>query len=247
MSPRITLATAARVLRQLRHDPRTIALLLVVPVVLETLLRLVYDGKPAIFDRIGAPLLGIFPLITMFLVTSIATLRERTSGTLERLLTMPLAKLDLLLGYALAFGAFAVLQVAIATGVALTVLGLDVAGPGPGSSSCSRSPTRCWAPRWGCSSAPLPPASSRPSSSCQRSSCPSCCCAGCCCRASRCRRCCGGSPTCCRCRTPWTPCPGRVTITTGVPNAVLADLAIVPGCIVAALGLGAATLRRRTA
>jgi ABC-2 type transport system permease protein len=117
------------VLRQLRHDPRTIAPLLVVPVVLETLLRLVYDGKPAIFDRIGAPLLDIFPLITMFLVTSIATLRERTSGTLERLLTMPLAKLDLLLGYALAFGAFAVLQVAIATGVALTVLGLDVAGP----------------------------------------------------------------------------------------------------------------------
>lgn len=123
-----TLATTGRVLRQLRHDPRTIALLLVVPCLMLLLLRYVFDGSPRTFDNIGASLLGIFPLITMFLVTSIATLRERTSGTLERVLAMPLGKGDLIAGYALAFGALAVVQSALATGLAVWFLGLDVVG-----------------------------------------------------------------------------------------------------------------------
>ncbi|MDX3069012.1 ABC transporter permease [Streptomyces sp. ND04-05B] len=122
------MATAARVLRQLRHDPRTIALLLIVPVLMITLLRYVFDASPQTFDAIGASLLGIFPLITMFLVTSIATLRERTSGTLERLLAMPLGKGDLIAGYALAFGAVAVAQSVLATALSVWVLGLDVVG-----------------------------------------------------------------------------------------------------------------------
>ena len=64
----------------------------------------------------------------MFLVTSIATLRERTSGTLERLLSMPLHKADLILGYALAFGVLAVLQAAVATALAVGLLNLTLAG-----------------------------------------------------------------------------------------------------------------------
>jgi len=124
-----TLATTRRVLSQLRHDPRTIALLVVVPCLLLTLLRYMFDDQPLVFDRIGAALLGIFPLIVMFLVTSVAMLRERTTGTLERLLTMPLGKLDLLLGYALAFGLIALVQAALASGLMLSLLGLDVAGP----------------------------------------------------------------------------------------------------------------------
>ncbi|MBV2354586.1 ABC transporter permease [Streptomyces sp. J2-1] len=126
-SPTRTLATAARVLRQLRHDPRTIALMLLVPCAMLLLLRYVFDSDRA-FDTIGASLLGIFPLITMFLVTSIATLRERASGTLERLLALPLGKADLIAGYALAFGAVAVLQSTLATALAVWPLGLDVAG-----------------------------------------------------------------------------------------------------------------------
>ncbi|AJF65782.1 ABC transporter permease [Streptomyces vietnamensis] len=128
MNANRTLATAARVLRQLRHDPRSIALMLLVPCLMLVLLRYVFDGSPQTFDSIGASLLGIFPLITMFLVTSIATLRERTSGTLERLLAMPLGKADLIAGYALAFGLVAVLQSLLATGLALWFLGLDVIG-----------------------------------------------------------------------------------------------------------------------
>ncbi|MFJ4785341.1 ABC transporter permease [Streptomyces sp. NPDC088794] len=123
-----TFATATRVLRQLRHDPRTIAMLILIPCVMLFLLRYVFDGSPRTFDNIGASLLGIFPLITMFLVTSIATLRERTSGTLERLLAMPLGKADLIAGYALAFGALAIVQSALATGLAVWFLGLDVTG-----------------------------------------------------------------------------------------------------------------------
>ncbi|MEU4046733.1 ABC transporter permease [Streptomyces antibioticus] len=123
-----TTATAARVLRQLRHDPRTIALMILIPCVMLFLLRYVFDGNPRTFDNIGASLLGIFPLITMFLVTSIATLRERTSGTLERLLALPLGKGDLIAGYALAFGTLAIIQSALATGLAVWFLDLDVTG-----------------------------------------------------------------------------------------------------------------------
>ncbi|KUN26725.1 antibiotic ABC transporter permease [Streptomyces corchorusii] len=123
-----TAATAARVLRQLRHDPRTIALMVLIPCLMLILLRYVFDASPRTFDNIGASLLGIFPLITMFLVTSIATLRERTSGTLERLLALPLGKADLIAGYALAFGAVAIVQSALATGLAVWLLGLDVTG-----------------------------------------------------------------------------------------------------------------------
>ncbi|MGH3343717.1 MAG: ABC transporter permease [Carbonactinosporaceae bacterium] len=125
----ITLATAGRVLTQLRRDHRTLAMLLAVPCVLLTLLNWVFDDTPQVFDRIGAPLLGIFPFVMMFVITSVATLRERTSGTLERLLAMPMAKLDLLLGYAVAFGLVATVQAALAAGLALGLLGLDVAGP----------------------------------------------------------------------------------------------------------------------
>ena len=128
MTAAATLATAARVLRQLRRDPRTLALLMVVPNVLLILLRYVFDDATGAFDRVGGPLLALFPFVSLFLVTSVAMLRERSSGTLERLLAMPIGKADLLGGYALAFGLVAVVQTVIASAVALGPLDLDVAG-----------------------------------------------------------------------------------------------------------------------
>jgi ABC-2 type transport system permease protein len=104
-------------------------MLLVVPMMLLWLLDLVFDGQPGTFDRIGPALLALFPFVVMFLVTSVTTLRERTSGTLERLLSMPVGKLDLLLGYLLAFGLVAVVQALLASGLMLWLLDLDVAGP----------------------------------------------------------------------------------------------------------------------
>ena len=129
MTARVTLATAARVLRQLRRDRRTVALILVVPSLLMTLFRYVFDGSPETFDRVGAPMVGIFPLVIMFLITSIAMLRERTTGTLERLMSLPLAKFDLLAGYGLAFALVAAVQATVTSLVAFGLLGLDTRGP----------------------------------------------------------------------------------------------------------------------
>jgi len=128
VSGRVTLAVTLRVLAQLRRDPRTIVLIVGVPCLLETLLKELFRGGP-VFQHAGAPLLGLFPFVTMFLVTSITMLRERTSGTLERLMTMPLAKLDLLAGYGLAFALVAVVQATIVSLLAFGVLDLHVAGP----------------------------------------------------------------------------------------------------------------------
>lgn len=119
-----TLATARRVLWQIRRDPRTIALLLVVPVALLVLMRYVFDGQPSTFQAIGAPMCGLFPFIIMFLVTSIAMLRERTTGTLERLMSLPIAKVDLLVGYGIAFGLLAALQAVLVCLVGFLLLGL---------------------------------------------------------------------------------------------------------------------------
>ncbi|MEV8514709.1 ABC transporter permease [Dactylosporangium sp. NPDC051484] len=129
MSPRLTFGTAGRILRQLRHDRRTIALILVVPTVLLTLLRYLYDDNPQLFDRVGLIMLGVFPLVIMFLLTSVAMLRERTSGTLERLLTTPIGKVDILLGYGIAFAVAAAVQAVIVSTLAFWLLGLDTLGP----------------------------------------------------------------------------------------------------------------------
>ena len=124
-----TLAVAERVLAQLRRDPRTLVLIVGVPMLLETLLKELFAGRPEIFQHVGAPLLGMFPFVTMFLVTSVTMLRERTSGTLERLMASPLAKIDLLAGYGLAFAALAAVQAGAVSALAFGALGLDVSGP----------------------------------------------------------------------------------------------------------------------
>ncbi|MGN9907122.1 ABC transporter permease [Phytohabitans sp. LJ34] len=128
MSPRILGATITRILRQLLHDPRTIAMLVVVPALLLALLYFMFDDQPMIFDRIALIMLGVFPFVIMFLVTSIAMLRERTTGTLERLLTTPLGRLDLLFGYGIAFGIAAAVQASVAAGLAYWLFDLDTAG-----------------------------------------------------------------------------------------------------------------------
>jgi ABC-2 type transport system permease protein len=130
MTPRITLAVARRVLIQLRRDRRTSAMLLVLPCVIMSLLWWMFQDKPLFgFGTLAPALLALIPFIIMFLVTSVTTLRERTSGTLERLLAMPMGKGDFLLGYAIAFGVVAAVQSALAVGLSVAALDLDVEGP----------------------------------------------------------------------------------------------------------------------
>jgi len=127
MNPTFTLATARRILTQLRHDPRTVVMLVLVPSLLMVLLRYVFNSERT-FSQVAPALLGVFPFLIMFLITSVTTLRERTTATLERLMTLPIGKLDLLFGYAVAFGIVAVIQVAVAAGISVAWLGLDVSG-----------------------------------------------------------------------------------------------------------------------
>lgn len=127
MNPVRTLATTGRVLLQIRHDPRTIGLLLIVPSLLIGLVAWIFD-ETDVFTDIGPAMIALFPFIVMFLVTSIGTLRERRSGTLERLLSMPLGRGDFILGYALAFGLLGAIQTAIAVAYATLVCGLEITG-----------------------------------------------------------------------------------------------------------------------
>ena len=128
MNATLTFATAGRVLRQLSHDPRSIVLMLVAPSLLVGLFAWLFSEQEGVFDQFGGPILGLFPFIVMFLITSITTLRERRSGTLERLMTTPIGKADFIVGYGLAFGLMATLQAAITVTFAVWVCGLDVEG-----------------------------------------------------------------------------------------------------------------------
>jgi len=124
-----TFSTAGRVLRQLSHDPRSIALMLIAPSLLVGLFAWLFSDQEGVFNQFGGGILALFPFIVMFLITSITTLRERRSGTLERLMTTPLGKADFIIGYALAFGLMATLQAVLTVTFAVLVCGLEVDGP----------------------------------------------------------------------------------------------------------------------
>jgi ABC-2 type transport system permease protein len=123
-----TLATAKRVLLQLKHDRRTVGMVLFVPVLLITLLKYVFQEEPQKFNALAPILLGIFPLLMMFLITSIATLRERKSGTLDRLMTQPMSKLDFIFGYAVAFSIVGLVQATVVSFVTIALLDVTVLG-----------------------------------------------------------------------------------------------------------------------
>ena len=245
MSVSRTAATAARVLSQLRRDPRTIVLLLVVPCVLILLVDQLFAGREQVFQSVGVPMLGLFPLISMFLVTSITMLRERTTGTLERLLTTPLTKLELLVGYGIAFAAVAIVQADDRLDRRLRAARPRRDALGRARSSCSPSRTRSSGWRSGSSSARSPRRSSRRCSSCPRSSSRRSSSAGC--SSPRIRW-----PAGCRRSRRVLPLTyafdalDRAAHEPTLGPRFWADVAVIVGATLLALVLGAATLRRRT-
>jgi len=126
---RMTGTTTKRIIEQLAHDKRTIAIMFVAPTLLISLLWWFFSDNEKMFDSVGPALIGVFPFTIMFLVASITTLRERVTGTLERILAMPIGKFDIILGYAIAFGLFGAIQSLLTSSVAIFLLGLDVVGP----------------------------------------------------------------------------------------------------------------------
>lgn len=134
LSPEAYLATTARILRQLAADHRSVAMILLVPTLVITLMYFMFPdvphspGAPSPFNNACLIMLGVFPLIVMFLITSITMQRERVSGTLERILTTPLRRFDLLAAYGTAFSIAAAAQATIACVVAFWFLGFHTAG-----------------------------------------------------------------------------------------------------------------------
>ncbi len=137
LRPRAYLATTARILRQLSGDHRSVAMILVAPSLIITLMYFMFSDlddvprpprAPSAFDSACLIMLGVFPLVVMFLITSITMQRERVSGTLERILTTPLRRLDLLAAYGTAFSVAAAAQATLACVVSFWILGLDTAG-----------------------------------------------------------------------------------------------------------------------
>src|SRR6201985_1589199 len=127
-------ATTTRILRQLAADHRSIAMILAVPVLVITLMYFMFQnaphrpGTPAPFNNACLILLGLFPLFVMFIITAITMQRERASGTLERILTTPLRRLDLLIAYGTAFSIAAATQAALACGGSFGLHCCDTAG-----------------------------------------------------------------------------------------------------------------------
>ena len=118
---------AIRVIRQLIRDPRTMALIVVVPLVVMTLIGLSFPEED-VLDYIAPALLATLALFFSFLLTGISFLRERSQGTMERLMASPISRLDMVVGYLLGFFVFALTQTLIIVLFTIYVLGVNYSG-----------------------------------------------------------------------------------------------------------------------
>ncbi len=117
------LPVAGRLLRSLRGDPRTLGLVVVVPVFIIWLLGEVFP-RP---EPVAPILLGVFVFFLTYLLAAIGFLRERTAGTLERVRVSPISRSGLVLGYLLGYGALATVQALVLLGAAVVFLDVTFA------------------------------------------------------------------------------------------------------------------------
>ncbi len=110
MSVDRTFAIASRIISQVSRDHRSVALIIVAPVIVMSLVGFSFSDQREILNRIAPGLIGAFALFFVFLLTGVSFLRERSQGTLERLLTTPVGRADILAGYLLGFLLFAGIQ-----------------------------------------------------------------------------------------------------------------------------------------
>jgi ABC-2 type transport system permease protein len=107
-----TLTVARRVMLQLVRDRRTIALVLIVPLVIAAISGVAIPDK-RMLDVAAPAVLATLILFFGFIITGISFLRERTQGTLERLLVSPVSRMDIVTGYLLGLLLFALIQTLI--------------------------------------------------------------------------------------------------------------------------------------
>jgi len=123
-----TLAIMERIIRQVVKDRRTIALIIVAPVIVMSLVGFSLTEQKEILNRIAPGLLAVFVFFFTFMLTGVSFLRERAEGTLERLLTTTVGRTDILGGYFLAFLVFAIIQTFVI--LAFTILVLQISYKG---------------------------------------------------------------------------------------------------------------------
>lgn len=125
--PSYALTIAGRIINQFRNDRRTIALLIIAPTVMMSLIGLSFPDQ-GVLDFIAPALLATMALLFSFLLTGISFLRERSQGTLERLMASPVSRLDIVVGYLLGFFIFALAQTTIIVLYTIYVLGVNFSG-----------------------------------------------------------------------------------------------------------------------
>ena len=120
------LTIARRTIMQLARDRRTLALILIVPLVISSLIGISLPAKELNYTL--PALLATLILFFGFLLSGIAFLRERSEGTRERLLASPVSRMDILVGYLLGFLLFAMIQTLILFFYAIYVLKASFGG-----------------------------------------------------------------------------------------------------------------------
>jgi len=89
----------------------------------------IYGNKDTVFFDLLSPILvGFFVFFFVFLISGIALLKERTTGTLDRLMATPIRRWDIVFGYVLGYGLFAVIQTLIIVFYAVKVLDMMIVG-----------------------------------------------------------------------------------------------------------------------
>ncbi|MDO8491235.1 MAG: ABC transporter permease, partial [Dehalococcoidia bacterium] len=121
-------AVAQRIVRQMLRDRRTLVFIVAVPMVVMELVGLSFPGDSRVLDRMAPALMATFAMFFVFLLTGISFLRERSQGTLERVMVSPVSRLDLVVGYLGGFILFAAVQSLIILLFTVFVLGIQYQG-----------------------------------------------------------------------------------------------------------------------
>jgi ABC-2 type transport system permease protein len=122
-----TLTIARRVMLQIVRDRRTIALLVIVPLVIASIVGVSIPDK-GMLDYTAPAMLAMLILFFGFLITGISVLRERSQGTMERLMASPISRMDIVAGYLLGFLLFALMQTLIIFFYMVYVLDINYKG-----------------------------------------------------------------------------------------------------------------------
>jgi ABC-2 type transport system permease protein len=122
------IAIASRISREIRRDRRSVALIIGAPIIVMSLIGFSFQDQKPVLNQAAPALIATMAMFFVFVLTGISFLRERSQGTLERLLSTAVTRSDLLVGYLAGFLVFALVQSIIILIYTLFVVGVDYSG-----------------------------------------------------------------------------------------------------------------------